>query len=136
MRKYTLVTLLVILSMLLAACGGAGGGAPAAEAPAAEAPAAEAPAEEESAAEEPAAEQEAPAAPSQYAEAPMLAEMVAAGELPPVDERLPVDVMVLEPVEQIGVYGGTWHDATGNPLMNTIKMYLYDPSIRWKADYS
>src|SRR5690606_1154854 len=33
----------------------------------------------------------------QYNEAPMLAEMVAAGELPPVEERLPVNPLVIEP---------------------------------------
>ena len=47
-------------------------------------------------------------------ESPMLTERVEAGELPPVDERLPAlaDIMV-EPVhEQIGVYGGTWNVPT------------------------
>ncbi|MBZ0286321.1 MAG: ABC transporter substrate-binding protein, partial [Anaerolineae bacterium] len=47
----------------------------------------------------------------QYKEAPMLAEMVAAGELPPVEERLPENPQVVEPVDSIGVYGGTWHRA-------------------------
>jgi peptide/nickel transport system substrate-binding protein len=40
-------------------------------------------------------------------EAPMLASLVAAGELPPVEERLPVNPVVVEPVEELGVYGGT-----------------------------
>jgi peptide/nickel transport system substrate-binding protein len=44
-------------------------------------------------------------APSQYSESPRLAEMVARGELPPVDERLPRVPMVL-PREEIGEYGG------------------------------
>jgi len=38
----------------------------------------------------------------------MLAKRVARGELPPVAERLPKDVMVVEPVDEIGDYGGTW----------------------------
>ena len=42
-----------------------------------------------------------------YSEAPMLAELVAAGELPPVDERLPDDPMVKAVVNEIGKYGGT-----------------------------
>ena len=46
-------------------------------------------------------------APGTYQEAPMLAEMVAAGDLPPVDERLPIDPMVIQPAEMIGQYGGT-----------------------------
>ena len=47
------------------------------------------------------------AAPGKYNESPMLAEKVAAGELPPVDERLPEDVRVVEVFEEIGQYGGT-----------------------------
>ena len=43
----------------------------------------------------------------QYREAPMLAELVAAGELPPVTERLPAEPKVKEVVEEIGQYGGT-----------------------------
>ena len=45
--------------------------------------------------------------PSIYNEAPMLAERVAAGELPPVDERLPEEPRVCEVYERIGDYGGT-----------------------------
>lgn len=41
-----------------------------------------------------------------YNEAPMLRVQVAAGELPPVEERLPEEPLVL-PVEEIGQYGGT-----------------------------
>ena len=59
-----------------------------------------------------------------YNEAPMLAAMVASGELPPVDDRLPTEPMVLE-VEEVGNYGGTffvyatnnspWNDLTEEP---------------------
>ena len=48
---------------------------------------------------------------SKYNEAPMLAERVAAGELPPVDERLPKHPRVLPVYDQIGQYGGTWRRA-------------------------
>ena len=44
-----------------------------------------------------------------YKEAPMLAGLVQAGKLPPVDERLPEDPMVQPVAEGIGQYGGTWH---------------------------
>lgn len=73
---------------------------------------------------------------SQFNEAPMLAEMVQAGELPPVEERLPKDVQVVEVVEEIGQYGGTWNAVAGDPNIGSIKMILYDPPIRWKEDYS
>ena len=39
-------------------------------------------------------------------EAPSLAERVAAGELPPVTERVGQEPMVLEPLDEIGRYGG------------------------------
>ena len=42
-----------------------------------------------------------------YNEAPMLAERVAKGELPPVEERLPEEPFVEEPLAEIGRYGGT-----------------------------
>ena len=140
-------TLMIALALIFAACGGGGTEAPAAEAPAAEAPAAEAeateaPAEEaaaeatEAPAEEAAAEEEerlgstligeieGPSLitnvdefPSAFAEAPMLAELVAAGDLPPVEERLPVreDLLVIQPVHEIGKYGGTWRRGFTGP---------------------
>jgi len=43
----------------------------------------------------------------EYKEAPMLRTKVAAGELPPVEERLPEEPLVVVPVEEIGQYGGT-----------------------------
>ncbi len=42
-----------------------------------------------------------------FKEAPMLAAKVAAGELPPVSQRLPENPMVIIPVDSIGTYGGT-----------------------------
>ncbi|MCX6039803.1 MAG: ABC transporter substrate-binding protein [Caldilinea sp.] len=75
-RSMAIVGLFVIMTLLLAACGG--GAAPAAEAPAAEAPAAEAPAEEAPAEE--AAPTEAPAEEAAPTEAP--AEEPAAEEAP------------------------------------------------------
>ena len=47
-------------------------------------------------------------------EAPMLAERVSSGDLPPVAERMPVleDIMIEPVAEQIGVHGGTWNFPT------------------------
>lgn len=42
-------------------------------------------------------------------EAPVLAELVEEGKLPPVHERVGPEPAVMEGVEGIGVYGGTWH---------------------------
>ena len=42
----------------------------------------------------------------EYQEAPMLRTMVAAGELPPLEQRLPEEPLVITPGEGIGQYGG------------------------------
>jgi peptide/nickel transport system substrate-binding protein len=46
---------------------------------------------------------------TEYGEAPGLAEQVDAGNLPPVDERLPENPVVVDVAESIGRYGGTWN---------------------------
>ena len=92
-REFVQLSALAGAGTVLVACGA--GGAPAAEAPMEEAPA-------ESAAEA------APDSGSMYNEAPRLAEMVANGDLPPVDERLPVSPLVLEGLDGVGNYGGLW----------------------------
>ena len=48
---------------------------------------------------------------ARYSESPMLAELVKAKKLPPVEERLPKNPVVVEPLEEIGQYGGTWYIA-------------------------
>jgi peptide/nickel transport system substrate-binding protein len=55
--------------------------------------------------------------PTSFNEAPMLAEMVANGELPPVEERLPEqsELLVIQPVHEIGQYGGTWRRGFTGP---------------------
>ena len=97
-----LLLLTLVMTTVLAACGGA------APAPAADAPAAEAPAADAAAA--PATEVD-----LSQKEAPMLAEKVAADELPPLEERLPATPLVVEPVEAPGKYGGTWKIGVTNP---------------------
>jgi peptide/nickel transport system substrate-binding protein len=49
-----------------------------------------------------------------FQEAPMLAEMVKAGTLPPVEERLPVKPTVVNAME-VGSYGGTWRRVYNGP---------------------
>jgi peptide/nickel transport system substrate-binding protein len=73
----------------------------------------------------------------EYKEAPMLAAKVAAGELPPVEERLPENPRVVELAEgdTIGVYGGIWHRAWRG--INDFHCYgrlNYDPVLRWPRD--
>ncbi|MHB0877207.1 MAG: ABC transporter substrate-binding protein [Anaerolineae bacterium] len=52
-----------------------------------------------------------------YKDAPMLADMVAAGTLPPVDERLPMNPKVCEVTDSIGQYGGRWTIADSGAWM-------------------
>ena len=51
-----------------------------------------------------------------FSEAPMLAELVKQGKLPPVEKRLPgEDTVVIKPAEEIGQYGGTARAVHINP---------------------
>jgi peptide/nickel transport system substrate-binding protein len=43
---------------------------------------------------------------SKYKESPVLADQVKAGKLPPIEERLPVNPLVLSPLDGVGKYGG------------------------------
>jgi peptide/nickel transport system substrate-binding protein len=72
---------------------------------------------------------------SGYQEAPQLADLVKAGDLPPVEERLPEEPLVVEPVEGIGNYGGTWHRGfTGIKDYHAFGRHVYDPILRWPRD--
>lgn len=70
-----------------------------------------------------------------YSEAPSLAEQVAAGSLPPVAERLPASPLVLEPVESIGTYGGTWHAMDSSDDLGWTGQTIYtDSFLKWNRD--
>jgi peptide/nickel transport system substrate-binding protein len=74
-------------------------------------------------------------------EAPMLAKLVKAGKLPPLEKRLPANPLVakhdFEGYERPGVYGGTWHRFHTDPNLGIWKMVAgYAPLIRWKFDCS
>ncbi len=45
----------------------------------------------------------------------MLAELVKAGKLPPVDQRVSQEPLVVKPVHEIGKYGGTWRRGFTGP---------------------
>lgn len=81
-----------------------------------------------------------------YNEAPMLAEMVAAGELPPVEERLPAEPLVVEPNNEIGIYSDpawsmadrTWNlglRGTGDGA-NFIRHVAYEGLVRWDPEWT
>lgn len=124
-KLHTSLGIFLIATLILAACGG-GQPAPAPEQPAAQA-------------EQPAAQEEATAAPAEEMsdthEAPMLHEKVMAGELPPLDERIPAEPLVITPYNEIGTYGGTWHrfDTATNGNHLAMAMYGYSP-VHWVKD--
>ena len=53
--------------------------------------------------------------PKAFKEAPQLAELVKAGKLPPVAERIGQDPLVIKPLHEIGKYGGTWRGGFTGP---------------------
>ncbi|MGV8853338.1 MAG: ABC transporter substrate-binding protein [Devosia sp.] len=70
-------------------------------------------------------------------QAPMLDAMVASGDLPPVDERLPSNPLVVTPVESVGTYGGTWHSALRGGLDNAwiARTVAYDGLVRYDREW-
>ena len=71
----------------------------------------------------------------QYKEAPMLAELVRQGLLPAVAERLPQEPLVVQPVEEIGQYGGDWRHVTLSPTSSWINRRTgYEPLVRYALD--
>ena len=72
--------------------------------------------------------------PASFKEAPQLAELVKAGKLPPVAQRLPAEPLVMQPLESVGTYGGTWRRAfigpsdgeNGNRIMASDKLLFWD----------
>ena len=72
--------------------------------------------------------------PKKFGEAPMLADLVKQGKLPPVDQRVPEEPMVIKPVHSIGRYGGTWRRGftgpgdgeNGNRIVSTDKILFWD----------
>lgn len=140
MRKtlFVLLSILTVFSLLLTGCGGGATEEPT-EAPTEEVTEAEPEETEEAEPEEPEEPEEAeeteeaePEPTSEYNQAPMLDDM----DLPPVDERLPEVPFVIDVVDSIGEYGGTWHDVTWWGDAGNIEMALYEPPVRWKPDYT
>ncbi|QPC83443.1 ABC transporter substrate-binding protein [Phototrophicus methaneseepsis] len=75
-----------------------------------------------------------------YGEAPMLTERVEAGELPPVEERLPSNPRVIEmPWADIGVYGGDLNDPFVGDAFWASQMVFWSfwkGLVSWNYDYS
>lgn len=70
-------------------------------------------------------------------QAPMLDEMVASGALPPLEERLPSNPLVITPVDAVGTYGGTWRSALRGGLDNAWigRTVAYDGLVRYDREW-
>ncbi len=76
----------------------------------------------------------APAAPK-FSEAPMLADMVKAGKLPPVEERLPKNPLIVPVTDSIGQYGGVWRRGFLGPSdYNGYVRIVDDALVRFSPD--
>ncbi len=73
--------------------------------------------------------------PTSFSEAPELAKRVAAGELPPVEDRIPEEPLIIPPIERIGQYGGIWRRGfTGRADRNNFDRIVHDHLIYFDFD--
>ena len=65
-----------------------------------------------------------------------MAELVKAGKLPPVEERVGPEPLVLKPIHEIGKYGGTWRRGFIGPndIANATRAILHDRILYWNYD--
>src|ERR1700744_2817776 len=76
-----------------------------------------------------------PAAAQKYPEAPQFAEQVKAGKLPPVEQRLPEQPLVVPVTERVGEYGGIWRRAFLGPAdANNYVRIVYDGLFRFSPN--
>jgi len=71
-----------------------------------------------------------------FNEAPELRIKVAAGELPPVEQRISEEPLVMEPLEEIGQYGGIWKRvalSVGDAGLFSCTL-TYESIIRWSPN--
>ena len=75
------------------------------------------------------------AIPMSFSEAPELTKLVEEGKLPPVEDRLPEEPLVIPPIERIGQYGGTWRRGfTGAIDRQNIDQIMHDHLIYYELD--
>jgi peptide/nickel transport system substrate-binding protein len=122
-RKQTFLAAFAATAIALVACA-----APAPPSQPAQAPAAPAATSAPAATTAPAVE--APA--GKYQEAPALAALVKEGKLPPVDQRVSENPLVVTPLEEVGQYGGTWRRAWKGPAdFHAYGRLNYEEVLRW-----
>ena len=75
---------------------------------------------------------------AEHHQAPMLEEMVKAGKLPAVEQRLPENPRVVSPVEKVGKYGGTWRSGMvgGSDRNWLFRIAGYEPLLAWDREWT
>lgn len=71
-------------------------------------------------------------------QAPAFRQMVRDGTLPPLEDRLPSEPLVVEPVDDVGQYGGTWRAGLRGGSDNAwiYRTVAYDQMVSWERDWS
>jgi len=71
-------------------------------------------------------------------ESTSLQAQVDAGEVPPVNERLPENPLVITPTDRPGTQGGDWNHALvgGGSLSMVVRYQGYEPLVRYTPDWS
>lgn len=74
--------------------------------------------------------------PARLKEAPQLAQLVREGKLPPVEQRVPEEPIVLRPLRAVGRYGGTWRRGFTGPgdVENGNRINASDKLLFWDAE--
>lgn len=73
-----------------------------------------------------------------YSESPLLSDRVNQGSIPPVENRLPITPLIVQPVDNIGKYGGTWHmglKGYGDTALIR-RTIMYELLVRWDPDWT
>lgn len=75
---------------------------------------------------------------AQSKESAFLQADVDAGKLPAVADRLPVNPLVITPLDQVGQQGGDWNHALvgGGSASMLVRYQGYDPLVRYTSDWS
>jgi peptide/nickel transport system substrate-binding protein len=145
MRVFRYLAILLILSLALGACAPAATPVPQAEAPApveqpAAPPAEEKPVPTPTTAPTMVVEEVAEVIEvEKYHQSPMLDALVEAGTLPPVAERLPENPAVVNPMKEVGTYGGELRVGfVGSSAAWGGMLYIagWENPMIWKADFS
>ena len=71
-------------------------------------------------------------------EAPQLAAQVAAGTLPPLEERIPASPLVVTPEDGVGTYGGTWRSSMvgGSDFIWLMRSNSHETMLSWDRDWT